>query len=63
MNKKLTASFMSGFKMVFWSAVSAGVIESINQLPHTNLPLFLIPIFGAFLKSVATYAATAAVNK
>jgi len=58
MNTKLQRALMSLFKYMFWTGVAAGCVQGADALTKTDLPIWLVPVIAALLKSLATYAAT-----
>lgn len=60
MNAKLAVGAKSTWKYLAWTAVAAGVVAVIDLLPGVQLPPWAIPILGAILKGLASFAATEA---
>jgi hypothetical protein len=52
----------SAWKLLFWMCVAAVVQELINQIPHVQLPVYIIPFIGAALKGAASWVATKIAN-
>jgi len=53
-----TATGKTVWKYLAWTGVAAVLTELINQLPHIELPVIVIPLAAAVLKGAATWVAT-----
>lgn len=54
----LKASGKTLIKYLGWTAAGAVITAVINEVPHWQLPQYFDVIFGAGLKTLATYIAT-----
>jgi hypothetical protein len=57
--KKAIASFV---KYVIWTLVAAIAVGATNALTGVDLPASAVPVVGAVLKGIATYAASEAIE-
>lgn len=60
MNTRTTASLKSFAKYLLWTGIAAAAVAAGNNLGNAGIPDFVIPIVGALLKALATFAATEA---
>jgi hypothetical protein len=60
MINKLKAALLTFFKYVFWTGLAAAAVAGADKLGGLSLPDYVIPMLGAALKSLATYATTEA---
>ena len=58
MNTKLNAGLKTLWKYLFWTAIAAIATGLANHLAGLAIPDIYVPLIGAILKSIATYAAT-----
>lgn len=58
MSTKINASVKTLFKYLFWTAIAAVATATVDQLSGLTIPDYYVPIIGAALKSIATFAAT-----
>jgi hypothetical protein len=60
MSNKTAASIRSFLKYLFWTMVAAGATAATSAIANVSIPDWIIPLLGAGLKALATYAATEA---
>lgn len=59
-SNKVKASFLTFFKYIAWTGIAAVAVAGADKLGGLSLPDFVIPLLGAALKSLATFATTQA---